>query len=263
LSDRAPVTAIIASHNEGGLLEHRLAELRFCDELIVIDIDSSDDTAAVAEAGGARLVRHAWVPIAELARVEVAPTARNDWLLFVDPDEEVPPKLAAQATAFLRDAPPDVAVVFAGIDYLFAGRPLRGTYWGGTGRRPFLVRRSGVVLSSAVHETLSFRPGFRGLHFDPDGENVIRHHWVRSYADWLEKHRRYLQLEGASRADRGLVTGPRAIARAPWRGLFDSFVSRRGYRDGLRGLLLSALWAWYVTASELALFRELRRRRAP
>ena len=231
-----------------------------CDEVIVIDIDSNDDTAAVAEAAGARLVRHAWVPIAELARVEVAPTARNDWLLLVDPDEEIPPALAAQASSFLSDPPADVAVVFAGIDYLFAGRALRGTYWGGTGRRPFLVRRSGVVLSSAVHETLSFRPGFRALHFDPDGENVIRHHWVSGYRDWLEKHLRYLTLEGVSRVDRGLVTGPREIARAPWRAFRDSFVVRGGYREGFRGFALSVLWAWYVTASEIALLRELRRR---
>jgi glycosyltransferase involved in cell wall biosynthesis len=260
MSERAPVTAIIASRNEAGLLEQRLPELRFCDEVIVIDIDSQDETAAVALAAGARLVRHDWVPIAELARLEVAPTARNDWLLFVDPDEEIPSALAAQVASFLRDPPPDVAVVFAGIDYLFAGRALRGTYWGGTGRRPFLVRRGGVVLSSAVHETLSFRPGFRGLHLELDADNVIRHHWVQGYREWIEKHRRYLKLEGASQADRGLITGPRAIAGAPWRGFRDSFFARGGYRDGVRGLVLSALWAWYVAASEIALYRELRRR---
>ena len=95
-------------------------------------------------AAHARLVRHAWVPIAEIARVDVAPTARNDWLLFVDPDEEIPPALRAQASDFLRDPPADVAVVFAAIVYLFRGRPLRGTFWGGRAGRPFLVRRSGV-----------------------------------------------------------------------------------------------------------------------
>src|ERR1700730_5439247 len=53
LTERAPVTAIVASRNEASLLRRGLPELRFCDEVIVIDIDSSDDTAAVAEAAGA------------------------------------------------------------------------------------------------------------------------------------------------------------------------------------------------------------------
>ena len=119
------------------------------------------------------------------------------------------------------------------------------------------------MLSSAVHETLSFRPGYRGVSFDPDEENVIRHYWVSGYRDWLEKHRRYLRLEGTARADRGHVTGLRGVASTPWRSFHDSFVARRGYLDGVRGLFLSVLWAWYSTATEVALLRELRRRPRP
>ena len=261
MSARAAATAIIASRNEARLLDERLSELAFCDEVIVIDIDSADDTVAVAEAHSARVVRHAYVPIAEMARVDVALEARHDWLVVTDPDERIPPALAAQATAFLRNAPPDVAVVHAGWRFLFRGRPLRGTVWGGTGRRVFLVRRSAVDLSAAVHTTLaSIRPGFRTVEFEPNGDNAIVHYWVTGYRDWLEKHRRYLRLEGPSRFDKGFVTGYRGIARKPWQSFKQCFIERHGYRDGLTGLALSFLWAWYETAAEIELFRELRRR---
>jgi glycosyltransferase involved in cell wall biosynthesis len=258
--ERAPVTAIVASRNEARLLEQRLRELEFCDEVIVIDIDSRDDTAAVAEAHGVRVVRHAYVPIAERARVEVAREARHDWLLLVDPDEELPPALAEDVKRFLRDAPDDVGVVTAPIVYLFRGRPLRGTVWGAVGRRPLLVRRSGTELSTAVHQTMILRRGFRIAELGQRDDNVIRHHWTSGYLDWIEKHRRYLRLEGSSRADAGFVTGYRGVARMPWRSFHDSFVARRGYADGLRGFALSALWALYSTATEIALLRELRRR---
>ncbi len=260
LDERAPVTAIVASRNEARLLERRLRELEFCDEVIVIDIDSRDHTAAVAEAHGVRVVRHPYVPIAEWARVEVARGARHDWLLLIDPDEELPSALAEDVKTFLLNAPDDVGAVTAPIVYLFRGRPLRGTVWGAVGRRPLLVRRSGAELSTAVHRTLTLRRGFQIADLEQRDENVIRHHWTTGYLDWIEKHRRYLALEGVSRADAGFVTGYRGVARTPWRRFHDSFVARRGYLDGPRGFALSVLWALYSTASEIALLREQRRR---
>src|ERR1700690_1500785 len=96
-----PLTALVSSRNEGHLLQRCLAAIAFCDELIVIDIEPDDDTVAVAEAAGARVVRHELVPIAEWARVPVAPQARHDWLLVVDPDEVLPVALAAEVAQVL------------------------------------------------------------------------------------------------------------------------------------------------------------------
>jgi hypothetical protein len=92
-----------------------------------------------------------------------------------------------------------------------------------------------------------------------DGENAIEHYWVDGYRDFLRKHRRYLTLEGRDRAAAGEITGARSVLAAPFAGFRESFLRERGYRDGLRGLGLSALWGGYRAASELALLRELRK----
>src|SRR5436309_6991221 len=107
------VSAIVSSRNEGHLLGPCLASIAFCDELIVVDVESDDDTAAVAEVHGARVVRHPLVPIAEAARVTVAPQARHDWLLVVDPDEVVPAALAEAIATLLPTLADDVAAVDA------------------------------------------------------------------------------------------------------------------------------------------------------
>src|SRR4051794_41739520 len=101
MNGRLPVTAIIASRNEAALLQDRLAELARCDEVIVIDLESTDRTSEIAEAAGARLVHHALVPIAGGARAEVAGLARHDWLLFADPDERLPAAALDAAGTFL------------------------------------------------------------------------------------------------------------------------------------------------------------------
>lgn len=255
------VTALVASRNEAELLRRCLPRIAFCDEVIVIDIESGDDTELVAQANGARVVRHDYVPIAEWARVTVAPQARHDWLLVVDPDEEVPAALAKTVAELLPTLDPDVAAVDAPRQYFFRGRPLRGTVWGGPNRRRLLVRRSAVDLTPTIWGGMQLKEGFRVLELPFTAETAIAHHWANGYRALLDRHRRYLRLEPVDRADAREITGWKAFVTMPTRAFRESFVAKRGYRDGLTGLLLSLCWASFRTRSELGLLRELRSRR--
>lgn len=252
------VSAIVSSRNEGRLLGRCLDAIAFCDELIVVDVDSDDGTAAIAEAHGARVVRHPYVPIAEAARVTVAPQARHDWILVVDPDETVPPALALEVAALLPAIPDDVAAVDAPRQYYFGGRRLRGTVWGGPNKRRLLVRRSAVTLTPAIWGGMTIHDGYRVLELPFTAETAIEHRWAESYRDLVVRHRRYLRLEPVDRAAAGEVTGYRTVAATPWRAFRQSFLEQRGYLDGVTGFALSLFWAVFRTRGELALLRRLR-----
>lgn len=256
---RAPLTAIVSSHNEARLLERCLPTLAFCEELIVIDIASEDDTAAVALAHAARVFHHEWVPIAERARLELAGEASHDWLLFMDPDEAMPPALASQLTELVPSLAEDIGVVDCPWQFYFRDRPLRGTMWGGISRKRTLARRGGAELRPTVHSGTKPLPGYRVEVVDYTGDNAIAHYWAPGWRSLIEKHWRYLGLEGRDRLAQGLVTGPRDILRTPLPAFYESYVRRRGYADGLVGLGLSLLWASYTTGAKIALLRELRR----
>ncbi len=255
-----PLSALVTSRNEARLLGRCLDAIAFCDELIVIDVESTDDTAAVAELHGAQVIRHPYVPIAEAARVTVAPQARHDWLLVVDPDEEVPGALADELARLLPAVADDVAAVDAPRQYYFAGRPLRGTVWGGPNKRRLLVRRSAVTLTPAIWGGMTIRPGYRVLELPFSAETAIVHRWAETFRELAERHRRYLELEPADRAAAGEITGYRAVLAMPWRSFHQSFVADKGYLDGLTGLRLSLFWAVFRTRGELALPRRLRRK---
>jgi glycosyltransferase involved in cell wall biosynthesis len=258
---RLPVTAIVSSHNEARLLERCLPTLAFCEELLVIDIASDDDTAAVARAHGARVLPHAWVPIAEWARMHLVDEASHEWLLFMDPDEAMPPALAAQLTELVPSLADDVGVVDCPWQFHFRGRPLRGTMWGGISRKRTLARRGGAELRPTVHSGTKPLPGYRIEDVPYTGDNAIAHYWAPSWRALIEKHWRYLHLEGPDRRGHGLVTGAKDIVRTPAPAFYESFVRRRGYRDGSTGFGLSVLWAAYTTAAKVALLLELRRAR--
>lgn len=249
---------MVGSHDEAHLLPRCLASLGFCDEIIVIDIASSDATADVAAAHGARVIRHRYVEIAERARMHLVDEAAHEWLLFLDPDEVFAAPLAAQLAELLPSLGPDVGAVDCPWQFFFRGKPLQGTIWGGVNRKRTLARRGGVDLHPSVHSGTDVRPGYRAEQVAYTGDNAIAHHWAPGYRDLVAKHWRYLKLEGPDRRGRGLVTGYKDIVRTPGHSFVESFVGRRGYRDGATGLALSLIWAAYSTGAKIALLRELR-----
>jgi glycosyltransferase involved in cell wall biosynthesis len=248
------------SRNEAAELDSCLGSLGFCDEIIVVDLQSGDSTAAVAQQHGAVVVEHEPVPIVEYARIDTASVARHDWLLFTDPDEQVPAALANEVAELHPSLADDVALVWAPIQYYVGAHPLRGTIWGGENRRRLLVRRSGVEFIPRLYGGTVVREGYREVSLPFSQETAIRHQWVSGYGDWLTKHARYLRVSAQSRADAGEIASVRSVVRSPFSAFADCFIVRRGYRDRGRGLALSVLWATYTTASEAVLLREIRRR---
>jgi Glycosyl transferase family 2 len=265
VQERAPLSALVTTCDENDLLPRALASIGFCDEIIVVDIGSRDgaETARIAAAHGARLVPHPPVPVVEAARASVAPQARHDLLLIVDPDEEVPPALAREVVQLAAELPDDVAAVEAPLQYYFAGRRLRGTIWGGPSKRRMLVRRSAVELTPTLWGGMTLHDGYRVMRMPFTPETAIVHRWSPGWRDLYAKHRRYLAVEPRHRADAGHITGRREVLRTPWRSFRESFFTRHGYRDGLTGLGLSLFWAGFRTVGELRLLRLLRAERRP
>lgn len=89
-----PVSVIVAARDAAATLPACLASIRALDypsvEILVVDDGSTDATAAVAEAHGARVLR-AGGRGASAARNVGARAARGDVLAFTDADCEVPP----------------------------------------------------------------------------------------------------------------------------------------------------------------------------
>jgi hypothetical protein len=257
--ESAPITAIVVSCNEAPLLPRALEGVTFCDELIVVEVGSdAAETEAVAERFGARFIRHEPVRVVEIARFDVIPQARHDLVLLTDPDEEMPAKLAQHVVDLVKALPRDVAAVEAPIRYHFGYHALRGTVWGGEKRRRLLVRRSAVELMPTIWGGMRLRDGYRVLALPYSEDEAIVHRWANGWRDLLVKHRRYLAQEPGDRAASGEITGVREVLRTPWSSFRESFIAKRGYRDGFTGLGLSLFWAWFRTAGEIRLLRRLR-----
>lgn len=107
MTDRPlPISCYIRTLNEErNIVRCVEAARQVVDEVVVVDSGSTDGTIALAEAAGARVVKHAWHGFGFQKRI-AEEACRNDWLLDLDADEVVTPALAAQIRAeFERGEP--------------------------------------------------------------------------------------------------------------------------------------------------------------
>ena len=228
---RETLSACLIVQNEENVLPDALASVAFCDEIIVVDGGSTDESRAVAEGAGATVVGNRWPGFAA-QRNFAAGCASSDWILEIDADERVSPELAAEIGRFLREPPP------AGVDmaamprrHVFLGRKL-----GSSARYPdyrHRLFRRGAYLHDEdrpVHEGLVPSAPVWAL----EGELV--HHLADGWREAVEDAVRYARLEashlGKPSSAFAFIAG--AILRPAAKLVVRLFVFR-GWRDGWRG----------------------------
>jgi glycosyltransferase involved in cell wall biosynthesis len=88
------LTAIIITKNEAANIGACLDSVAFCDERIVVDSGSDDDTTTIAKSKGAHVTEHEWQGFGRQKSFALS-LATGDWVLSIDADERVTPELAA------------------------------------------------------------------------------------------------------------------------------------------------------------------------
>ncbi len=253
---KLPCSALVVSYNEGFLLEDCLRSIHFCDEIYVVNLNSSDNTVEIAKRFTPNVVNEEKVDLVEQLFSKYIPKLRNDWVMLIDPDERIDPSLADSIRKFFKEIPADCGRINVPILYYYKKTALKGTVWGGmrkTGR--LLIKRSACHISSNVHTAIVLKDEYKTYRIQREGNNVDHHYWVQSYKQMLDKHRRYVKKEGKSKYDKGERFTYYRLFSQTWAAFRESFFTCKGYLDGFLGLFLSGFYAWYVACSWVSLRR--------
>jgi len=232
----ASVCACIIVRDEERRLPAALASVAFCDEVVVVDSGSRDRTVELARAAGARVVEHPWRGFGAQRNIAIDATGA-DWILEIDADERVTPRLRAEIEAFLAGAPEDVDICAVPLrDLLLGGRLGPSAKYPKYRLRLFRRGRYRHDEQVRVHEGLwAFG---RTWAFEGDLEHVLAETPREALRDvWSYARLEAEQLSGpvsASDRVRGIVLRP--PAKLVYRLVVDG-----GWRDGWRGLFKIAL----------------------
>ena len=244
-----PVTAIVIFRNEKRHLGKCLRALSWCNELIAVDMASSDGSLEIAQELADRVLSVPLCPIAEPTRVAAAKLASNDWVLLVDPDEVIPSTLSDDIRKTLAEHP-DAGAISLPMWFYFKGKRLAGTVWGTLTFKQRLIHRKRCDLLPLCNRISQLRAGERDVRIPHDGDNHMQHYWSNSYLDLLHKHFvRYSHTEAAAMVAQGKRFGLRMGFVTPLIELKKTLKDFDGWRIGLRGWGLSAIYFGYVLAS--------------
>lgn len=266
-------SVVILTLNEAANLPSCLASAAGCDDIVVLDSGSTDETVPIATAAGARVFTRRFDTFAgqrNYATREVP--FRHPWVFHLDADERFTPELLADCSAHAADTSLDGFYVAPRMLWRGAWIPhctdfpawqarfVRGPDFRfidvGHGQRERPDMKMGFLRASYLHDLSS------------GGE-----------AEWLAKHRRYARAEAehfmAQRGEfrwRNLGSGDRLVRRRALKHLsyhlpfrpaarfVYQYVLRRGFLDGPAGFDYCRLLAQYegFAAAEVRRLRAMR-----
>lgn len=232
------LSVTVITKNEAADIGAALASVAWADEIVVVDSHSVDDTVAIARRYTDRVVVRDWPGYIEQKNY-AASLASHDWILSLDADERVTPDLAREIQTLMAGAPREAAFRIPRVTW-HLGYWVRTTDWYPDYQRRLYDRRAAEWTGRYVHEAVSVRGATGQLR----GE--LQHYAYRDIADHLETIDRYTTYAARQMHEAGRRADLLQIAGHPPLAFLRNYVARGGIRDGLPGLIISALNAYYV-----------------
>ena len=229
----APISATVLTKNSARLLDAVLSSLAWCDEVVVLDTGSDDQTLVVA-------ARHPNVSLHQLsgpfpgfgiAHQRAVALARHDWILSVDSDEVVSPELAREIRALALDERTVYTIPFRNH---FNGRQITTCGWHPEFHERLFNRRVTDFSAGMVHERV--QTAYLSLE---QLKHPIDHYSYAALSDFLRKMNAYACLFAEQNTGRKKSGPVKAVTRSLW-AFFRSYVLKRGFVQGSEGLVISA-----------------------
>ena len=226
------ITAYILTYNEAAKIEAAISSVLWADDILVVDSNSTDRTAEIAQALGARVVQIPFEGFGPL-RNRAIEACRHDWIFSLDADERCTPAARDEILKLLDASPSHDAYLVPRRSY-FMGRWITGSGWYPNYRQPQLFRKGAMRYKpDQVHE------GYELLTGKPLGklENEIWQFPFRNLEQIIDKANRYSSL-GASKLANKRVSMWSALGHGAW-AFLKHYIVKRGFKDGWAGFMIA------------------------
>ena len=232
------VTATVITHNEAANIAAALDSVRWADEIVVVDSESTDSTVEIARRYTDRVIVRPW-PGYVAQKNFAAEQATHDWILSLDADERVPPELADEIKSSLAKGPGAAGYRIPRVTFHF-GRWIRSTDWYPDYQLRLYDRRRAQWVGRYVHESVAVDGIVLKL------ERELQHFAYRDVSHHLQTMDRYTTLAARQMFEDGRRASWVDILMTPRLTFFRNYILRGGFRDGMAGLVISAMNAYYV-----------------
>ena len=232
------LSVILITLNEEENIVPCLESVRWADEIIVVDSQSTDRTAELARRFTEKIIISEWRGFSHNKKLALA-QATCEWVLWIDADERVTPELRQEIQAVIARNPLQDGFEIARKAY-FLGRWIKHCGW-----YPGYVLRLFRRLKARFNDNLVHE----GLELDgPRGrlKHALLHFTDNTLDHYLWKFNRYTSLAATELAQKKRKSGFLTIFFRSLHAFVKMYVFKLGFLDGVQGLILCLLSANYV-----------------
>ena len=206
------------------------------DEIVVCDMESSDNTSTIAKKLGAKVFSHKKENYVELVRNFMVSKATCDWIFILDPDEELQSSLVKKLREITKK--PEADYYRVPRKNIIFGKWIKHTNWWPDYNIRFF-KKGFVSWNEAIHSV----PMTQGKGADlPDKEEyAIIHNNYENISSYLEKMLRYTDAGKDNLLKGGYVFSWKDLIKKPANEFLSRYFEGEGYKDGIHGLALSLL----------------------
>lgn len=239
------ISAVVITKNEQEVISRCLSQLKFCDEIIIVDDFSTDNTLKIAKRYTSKIFKRHLSDNFSAQRNFGLRKSRSKWVLFVDSDEIITSGLAREIIRKVNNSSID-AYYISRIDYFFGKR----MEWGEFLNKKFirLVKKNKGKWMRPVHEHW-FTTGKVGIL-----KNYIKHYSHSSISDVISKINYYSGINANYlyyQKEQGSIF---EVFFYPGIKFIHNYILKLGFLDGFYGLLFSILMSLHSFLSRLKLY---------
>ena len=234
------LSVVIICKNEEDVIGKTLQSIEgLCDDIIVYDNGSTDNTIEIIKQFNVRLHQETWEGFGKTKNKAVA-LAKYDWILSLDADESIDEDLKQSLLALKLTEINDVYEIrfknFLGNKYLKYGE------WGGDKHIRLFNRKKTHWDDAPVHEELII----------PEETTIkkikghVLHQTMKDINDYASKMVRYAMLNAEKYQQQGKKASWFRLRLSPGFAFFQNFFLRLGFLDGYAGYVCARMTAYYT-----------------
>lgn len=241
INKKPELSALIITKNESKNIEAILENISFCDEIIVVDSFSTDETVSkIKNYPHVQLIQRDFINFSDQRNFALQ-NAKHNWVLFIDADERVTSNLKQEIIEIVRNNKLNIVAYEIYRKFYFKKQLIRFSGWQ-TDKVFRLYQKNHVSYKKdlLVHELLEVSGQTEIL------KNKLLHYSFESYNEYKSKMVQYANLRAQELYVKGLKPNFFHFYIKPAYRFFIYFIIRLGFLDGKKGIIVSSLSAFYV-----------------
>jgi glycosyltransferase involved in cell wall biosynthesis len=223
---------IIACNEEKRIAECLNSVKDFDDIVVVVDSKTNDKTSQIAEDFGCRVFIEDWKGDGDQKQSGIT-KSKHDWVLILDADERLSAGAVQTIAATLKDPGKADAYTLKRRSFISSRKINYSGWWPDRNIRLFNKNKSSI--GGIVHAVVIVKGKTKNL------DATMRHYSFNDYSHMVEKMNKYSSWSASVMYERKKkVTCMAPITHFAWM-FFKTLIIRKGFIDGLDGLVISFL----------------------